>query len=166
MRYLILLIFIFGCSDNYNVPEIGDKYAGGIIANIKNDKVWIITGTLENAKITCSHNSEGGKDIDNGKLNTKLLSENCPEKVNGINKIWNLSFNGYNDWFIPSINQLQKIFESGINMKKGKYWSSSCNDLDMGYRCPNTFYWYHHKLKGFDHIDSTYNIVAMRIDNL
>jgi len=116
-KLLFLLLFIplvFACSDDSNSEdvnlEIGDYYeeAGGIIFSINTGGGGMVV-TMQDIGIM-----------------------NRPQAVAAAE---NNSTGGHNDWFLPSIYQLQNIYDTvgqgggNIgNFENAKYWSSTQQD--------------------------------------
>lgn len=49
-----------------------------------------------------------------GLANTQLIANNCPNTAAGY--CYNLNYNGFSDWFLPSISELRSIYyNTGIN---------------------------------------------------
>jgi hypothetical protein len=72
-------------------------------------------------------------EIGYGYQNTRLIVEKFREKTGNWNtaaqKAHDLSFNGFNDWFLPSQSELDQLFgnlkrKNLGNLKDGKYWCS------------------------------------------
>jgi uncharacterized protein (TIGR02145 family) len=119
-----------------SVYSIGQKFGGGVIFYIDPyGEHGLIAATTDQANdieygstiyvYTTSIN------IGAGKFNTKeIVNENSTKNVSCIaaNLCWNREIDGYTDWFLPSINELnqlycQKELIGGFN--KGYYISSS-----------------------------------------
>ena len=73
-------------------------------------------------------------DIGSGKKNTQVIVEKCRVQTGNWNaaavKIQDLSFNGFNDWFMPSQSELDQIFGSLKRKDLGDfkdrwYWTST-----------------------------------------
>ena len=98
----------------------------------------------------------GSNDISTGEFNSQLISTSqgtsgsandiCQTHVSG----------GYNDWYLPSNDELTAIHEKGIFNPTYYYWSSTEYDINNAYIINNgTFA---SQLKGF----GSYNVVAVR----
>jgi len=132
---------------NNEVLVIGESYGGGTIAYIyqSGDPTYvegqvhglIHPGTVINylCEWGCEQNFIGtSTELGMGKSNTLSILNGCPQ--NGIAAQLCVSLrNGYNDWFFPSLDELNKIYlhrnESHISFKDANYiWSSSEIDSD------------------------------------
>lgn len=129
-------------TDSISVPcviRIGDKYKGGIIYSFtiegQHGLVAQETDLYYNGtdRFYWADNVIIGRNTDDGVRNTKLMSENSSSssQVGYILKTY--SFNGFSDWYIPSINELKELkemknivgnFTTQTNWE-GLYWSSS-----------------------------------------
>jgi len=65
-----------------------------------------------------------------GKSNTEDIIKGCKETSTAAKLCNDLVLNGYDDWFLPSVNELQLIYrnihEKGLGgFKETYYWSST-----------------------------------------
>jgi hypothetical protein len=117
---------------------LGQTYAGGII--------FYLDSTGQHGMV-CAHQDQGGYEwgclgnylgassssIGSGAQNTAIIINNC-NQANIAAKICDeLVLNGYNDWFLPSKDELnemyQKLYLNGIgSFAAAFYWSSSESD--------------------------------------
>jgi hypothetical protein len=118
--------------------DVGTYYQGGIITAVLNDGKRILIAAPEDYPdlLTFSNGTiqVPGSFSGIGEENTKAviavyepLSEGKPYAAKIID---NLELNGYDDWFIPSIDELltfidQRNIIGGFDTKDVKYWSSS-----------------------------------------
>lgn len=120
----ITFISIFILSFNHLIAQqnnclaIGDEYQGGII--------FYIDETGEHGLIAAPTDIETFPDswgcysnlvpvaqypyIGYGKQNTQNIVANCPEPNTGAKLCDELVLNGYEDWFLPSINELEQMY--------------------------------------------------------
>jgi hypothetical protein len=112
-----IIAYVFKPGDpgyDANVPH-------GLIAapNDQIDSKWGCYGILSGAN---------GINIGTGPLNTLTILNNCTE-LDIAAKICNdLVINGYSDWYLPSIDELNKLFinkQSIGGFTNGRYWSST-----------------------------------------
>jgi len=114
---------------------IGDSYAGG--------KVAYIDGTGQHGLIAKSSNEPSdlpwgcsgtnltgadGTAIGTGAQNTVDIVTECAEADIAARKCSDLVFNGYNDWYLPSKDELNQLYinKAAIGgFDSGDYWSSS-----------------------------------------
>jgi hypothetical protein len=78
-----------------------------------------------------------GKKIGTGLQNTELIVANCDENGIAAKICYNLVLNGYDDWFLPSLDELGKMTQ--FNEQYGGlscddfYWSSTENSWSSAY---------------------------------
>jgi hypothetical protein len=78
----------------------------------------------------CSPSGAAGKLPGTGKSNTEDIIKGCQETLTAAKHCTDLVLNGYDDWFLPSVNELQLIYrnihEKGLGgFKETYYWSST-----------------------------------------
>jgi hypothetical protein len=120
--------------------QIGDNYAGGIVfyldASQEHGFVCAASDLSATALWGNYHGILGtGSDIGSGYNNTSLEEQTCGY-TSAAHFCWYLSLNGYDDWFLPSRNELNLMY---INLKvnlnnvagfaPADYWSSSEDDV-------------------------------------
>lgn len=70
-----------------------------------------------------------GADIGWGAINTSAILSECDEADIAARLCDDLVLNGYNDWFLPSLGELnlmrKNLFFAGLGGFRGMYWSSS-----------------------------------------
>lgn len=151
------------------VANIGDNYQGGIVVYLTEDGQHglIITDfdvdTCEwsNGPMTFTamnsndyYNAYGisDSDIGAGKYNTQIIIDSFG--TNGINyaaQVCNdLVHGGYNDWFLPSREEIRKAYYSGIfptdgigldnGAEPGYYWTSNGGQSGGGYAIIHRMY--------------------------
>jgi len=122
------------------ILRLGDRYKGGIIFSFFPDGISGLISAEQDLYINgtdrffWADDISIGRDVNNGVLNTKRMSENTSnvEQVAYFFKD-GFSFNGFNDWYIPSINELELLKENKnlvggftqLTDWQGLYWSSS-----------------------------------------
>jgi uncharacterized protein (TIGR02145 family) len=134
--------------------NIGSNYAGGI--------VFYVDGTGQHG-LVCAPNDQGtmmwgctGTDIvgnstafGTGQTNTNLILAGCSDRPIAASVCDDLVLNGYSDWYLPSLAELQLMYTNlraqGIGgFSYATYWSSSqeqyfpslfslCMNFDNGY---------------------------------
>ena len=134
--------------------NIGSNYAGGI--------VFYVDGTGQHG-LVCAPNDQGtlmwgctGTDIagnstafGTGQTNTNLILAGCSDRPIAASVCDDLVLNGYSDWYLPSLVELQLMYTNlraqGIGgFSYATYWSSSqeqyfpslfslCMNFDNGY---------------------------------
>ena len=115
--------------------SIGMTYAGGIIFNLDS------TGQHG---LVCAPFDQGGVPwgcigtnipntttaVGSGAINTALILASCTFRPNAASVCEDLVLNGYSDWYLPSLGELQLIYNRLYNQGLGGfgglwYWSSS-----------------------------------------
>lgn len=132
-----------------STKAIGVTYAGGIICyHFKQGEVGYVPGethglimipqSLGNAAWGCSGTEITGADeqqIGAGAQNTLDILASCNESNIAAELAASSTFNGYNDWFLPSYNELRGIYENRIKLSlpQTTCWSSSENNGTYAY---------------------------------
>jgi hypothetical protein len=127
----------------YHIGEVGP--AGGLIFYNKIDSIggWNFLECYPNEVATIfpwnlniNQQLNLGTEIGTGKSNTQSIVSFFGNSTNYAAKFCNqLSFGGYNDWFLPSRDELIEIYQSlfanniGGFVNDSKYWSSSDDDF-------------------------------------
>ena len=123
-------------------PQIGDFAYGGVVFYIDGTGEHGLVVTIEDTATQtvwgCSGQTIGGTSdaIGSGKNNTLRIVSNCSEPGSAAAKCQNLTLNNYDDWYLPSINELMRVYsnQSAINSTaianggsiiSGTYWSST-----------------------------------------
>ncbi len=75
------------------------------------------------------------KKIGTGNRNTNIIAKNSNDSTIAANICYNLILNGYDDWFLPSIEELKLLYfhfkSKGLgNFISSQYWSSSETDFN------------------------------------
>lgn len=120
---------------------IGEEFGGGIIFYIDStnnhglivssvdQSTSMVWGTFENAV------GASGKMVGMGKSNTEKITKANPKGELAANICRKLKLNGFDDWFLPSIDELKLIYQNlkliGIgNFMNDVYWSSTETDFN------------------------------------
>jgi len=122
---------------------IGENYGGGIIFYIDDTGKHGLVAALndqtssENISWGCegTNISGTGTAVGTGQANTTAIVTGCPTAGIAARLCDQLELNGYNDWFLPSKDELNLIYQNLHNQGLGDfsnflYWSSSQIDED------------------------------------
>lgn len=115
--------------------ELGEFIYGGIIFYLdQTGEHGLICAPTDQSLAAlwgnCTPAGATGKEIGTGKGNTLDIVNGCPGMETAARLCYDLEINGYNDWFLPSINELALIFnnlhQKGLGgFKDTFYWSST-----------------------------------------
>jgi len=149
---LLISAFILSCGSNKKngKPEnndnfdfkIGDFYGGGIIFYIDSSgKHGLIAARIDqstDSKWGCDGKDiQGTKpDIGSGQPNTVAIVSNCTTQGIAAKLCYELTLDGYDDWYLPSKEELNQIF---VNLKQrnigglsnSRYWSSTQDNINF-----------------------------------
>ncbi|MBK7230693.1 MAG: VCBS repeat-containing protein [Saprospiraceae bacterium] len=118
---------------NFNL-KIGDYLAGGIYFYHNNEFALIAAPRDQNhTHWGCEGVEINGADssgIGSGEENTRHIIDQCNEPGIAAHQADTLTLNGFTDWYLPSINELQLMIESLYDhgfgfISQNYYWSST-----------------------------------------
>ena len=132
------------------------------IVNIKQYDDYILQAEIIDGTYTWNGSAGytliGCNDIDTGEFNSQLISASqgasgsandiCVTHVSG----------GFNDWYLPSNEELRAVYEKGILNTSTYYWSSTELNTNNAYIVIGNDGTFTDNLKGF----SSFNVVAVR----
>lgn len=122
-QLVILFLVVAACSSNDDTPEenlvleIGQAYQGGIIFYLDDSGehgLIALQNDLGEAEWGCSANPAPiaqGHTIGTGETNTQAIVDYCDEDVYAAKLCADLIQNEYDDWFLPSIDELGLMYE-------------------------------------------------------
>ena len=122
--------------------EIGSHVFGGVVFVLNGNGGLVCTefDYGENAQWGCYGNfiGETGTELGVGANNTMAIVAYCSDAAIASRISYELILNGYSDWFLPSKDELQLMYQNlkmnGIgNFSDDYYWSSSEHDANMGW---------------------------------
>ena len=131
----------YDCNGNID-PQVGDLAFGGIVFYVDSTEQRGLVAAIEdlpgNYEWGCLFINIDGSSFTSGYVNTQdIINTPCSTLNGGITAAQaasNANSNGYNDWFLPSIVELQTIYDSIAlgassiylnNFSDSSYWSST-----------------------------------------
>ena len=117
---VIGILFLFAnCqkddATNDETYQIGQKHEGGVIFHLDGTQKHGLIALEFDLPLTyygCWGNVDPiatATEIGSGKLNTDAIASNCDEAP-AAKKCLELYINGFQDWYLPSINELEQIY--------------------------------------------------------
>lgn len=124
------------CTCDDTQYQVGDSFGGGIIAYIDNTGkhgLIVSSNDLADSGWGCKNTVLGAtsKTVGSGLTNTNTIVSNCSDLTSAAKKCSDLVLNGYSDWFLPTIDELDLMYKNLHLNGKGNlstslpYWSSS-----------------------------------------
>lgn len=154
MKYTLMIICLclsfISCnndddSQNENPPlAIGDSYQGGIIFYIDDTgEHGLLASTTDQSDgaewgcIATNFPTAQNIEIGTGSTNTLAIVQNCTEEGIAAKICSGLSLNGFDDWFLPSINELELMYSlresiGGFDESDNSVYTSSSEFLPVG----------------------------------
>jgi hypothetical protein len=132
--YLRKIFQSLTCTPPVLCPAIGDAWHGGTVFFINGNDYYVASSINfdDGNYVGCSNYGFMGTQppITESYNNTLLLS-NAPCGGGNLAQevLIPITENGYNDWFIPSIDALQAMYDLGL-LDQQRYWSSTEVDSD------------------------------------
>ena len=121
--------------------EIGDYFQGGIIFYLDENGGGLVASLVDESgdfAWGCNGTSINGADgtaIGTGSQNTIDIEADCSQDETAADICANLNSNGYDDWFLPSKDEINLMFNNliGAFSYETCYWSSSEYDSIRAY---------------------------------
>lgn len=130
----LFLIFASSCKKD-DFPKIGSRYAGGLVFYTYGGGHGLVCAESDQsagAEWGCLETLIGGTSTDlyTGAANTEAIVAGCTEPGIAAKLCYDLSLNGYDDWFLPSIDELALMYtnlylQDLVYFASDWYWSSS-----------------------------------------
>ena len=121
----------------------GKEYAGGLIFHLNEDGTGMVAapedqGRAEWGCFQIENSGADGEILGTGAQNTLDIIMSCDEPEIAAKICDQLSLNGNEDWFLPSIDELALMYEN-LHEKRfgdftGIYWSSTEFDAESAWR--------------------------------
>lgn len=124
--------------------SVGDDFQGGVIAYLfkeddlgydpqKQKGLIVPEEDFTRTKWGCQRDISGTKlSLGYGRANTLKVIKVCNRKKSAIGICNNFTKNGFNDWFLPSKNEMEKVYSflqpDVSNLEQSAYWTSSQSD--------------------------------------
>jgi len=126
--------------------SVGQTYQGGIIFYLANDGqsgLIVTAANIGTAQYGCSGTEIGetSKGLWSGKQNTDAILADCNVSNNAAALCANLVYQGYDDWYLPSWDEViamrQNLYANGIGgfQMHGSIWTSSEFSSDLALAC-------------------------------
>lgn len=137
--------FDFTYADGLNAPQGGTFHLeiapvigaalpdGTVFAGFADDfgRLYLSSASLSDSVWDSSPgNTNGATSDEDGAANTAALAGD-PDNEAAF-AVDGLSFNGHSDWYLPSIDELQDLYDDSL-ITSGIYWSSTEIDANMAY---------------------------------
>lgn len=113
--------------------SVGEYYQGGYIAYLDEtgEHGFVIADEVVSSSVAWTKEgvyvmtAASGKDVGTGKSNTEKIVAVLGDGVYAAKLCYDLVVNGYDDWFLPSIGELEIIMENRFLSESSMYWSST-----------------------------------------
>lgn len=177
MRFLITIFFVSiysaaNCQMTDTILKIGDKFEGGIIFFIENNKAHGLIaapGNQTDLKVRWGGNGlVGARSLNDGKENTEKIIQFFSNDRELLKKTAayicdTLTLGGFDDWYLPSINELQLVYDNQNLI--GKFWAGDyCSSTEYNSTDALHIHFYPKRTKQFyyNKIDKDYYVRCIR----
>jgi hypothetical protein len=126
-----------------STPYLGQSYAGGIVFHVDGTGLHgLVAAPTDQAVWSAPWGCQGtsiptGTALGTGPTNTAAIVASCADASSGARIADALVLNGYDDWFLPSRDELGLMFTNlqaqGLGGLGGHYWSSSQADASSAF---------------------------------
>ena len=138
--------------------QIGDWFHGGIVFYTDGTGHGLIapqTNQSTSVQWGCYGTSiSGATSLTDGNSNTTAIYNNCADRPIAASVCYDLTLNGYNDWFLPAKDQLNYLYQQCAlvgGFANNYYWSSSEYNANVA--------WLQNFGNGFQvHVSKSYNL--------
>jgi hypothetical protein len=173
---ILIALLITGCAPTTPMPvAVGDSYGGGIVAYIlqsgdpgydANVQHGLIAATVDQSTGIQWYNGTyvftgaTGTAIGTGQANTTAIVEKQGAGSYAAKLCNDLTVGGYTDWFLPSKDELNKLFLNRLaigGFADNYYWSSSEYNADIA--CYQNF---HNGNQNYSYKNYIYRVRAVR----
>jgi hypothetical protein len=151
--FVLIILFLFGCKKTSSVPPsnnelvlpnrpaLGSLNYGGVVFYVLkpgdigyDPKVWhglVFANTSITSKLWGCYDvlipNANSTSLGYGKWNTSIISDNCPGLPYAASYCQNLVVNGYDDWYLPTKDELQILYDQRMWQKSSPFVSFPTN---------------------------------------
>ena len=145
-KFIGLLALVFTMSFTTNAQEIGEIYQGGYVFYVDETGEHGLVAAMEDLEGTYEWGCYGeiiegadGAAIGDGYQNSLDIIAGCSQSPIAASEALAFEVEQYNDWYLPSFNELQELYHSIgngglmiVNFSNHFYWSSTSYSNNSG----------------------------------